>query len=289
MFIFGELMTDAEKIYKPFKVNDKWIFIFVYPVLAILTVHVGNENSLEKLILIPSYYSDLLLAFLLSYGIGFYFRWFFIRLDQKFNWSTEMKKRVVNQILFGFFLPVIVLIGIEVVYLEFLLEIPLYESSVFYLELPLVAVFLIVINLIYMFLYFRKHHRTTTEFLKKQTVKNEFSIAKSNIIVNTGQKSLNLGIDEVAYFIILEKSTFLVTTENKQFLYDHPLEQVEKEISSTDLFQLNRQIIAHRQSIISYERTDTRKLKIEMSPLPDEPVFVSKAKSTRFIKWVNQK
>jgi hypothetical protein len=282
-------MAGADKIKHSFRVSDRWIFIFVYPVMAILAVHVGNENTLKELLLIPSYYSDLVLAFLSSYGIGFYYHWFFIKVDRRFNWDTEMRKRFVYQVLFGVCAPIIVLIGFEIIYLEILLEIPLNESSVFYLELPLVAVFCILINLIYMILYFRKHHQTTTEFLKKQNAVNSSTNSKSNIVVNTGQKSLNLGIDEVAYFIILEKSTFLVTRENRQYLYDVPLDQVEKDISSDKFFQINRQIISHRQSIVSFERTETRKLKIEMNPPTADPVFVSKAKSSRFMNWVNQK
>ena len=35
-------------------VNDKWIFLFIYPSVAILMVHVGNDNSFGELLKIPA-------------------------------------------------------------------------------------------------------------------------------------------------------------------------------------------------------------------------------------------
>ena len=42
------------------KIRDKWLFLFVYPILALLAVHFGNDNALLKLMGMPSYYTDIL-------------------------------------------------------------------------------------------------------------------------------------------------------------------------------------------------------------------------------------
>lgn len=287
LYFYALFMTKSGISSKHSRVEDRWIFIFIYPVLALMSVHVGNSNTFYELLAIPSYYSDLLLAFVLTYGIGFYFRWFFFRLDQRFNWENEMPKRLAQQMVFGVILPIVVLIGLEMIYLEFILKIPISDSSVLYLELPLVFVFCVLINLIYTILYLRKHHDQTTNLLKKQNTNTPQNI-KTSFVVHAGIKSLNIPTAEIAYFIILQKSTFLVTPDGKKYLLDLSLDQIREQVSETDFIQLNRQIIASGNSIVSFERTETRKLKIELSPPPEVLVFVSKAKAPHFLKWVNQ-
>lgn len=138
-------------------VNDKWIFGLLYPVMAISIVHIGNDNSLSKLLTIPSYYSDLLLAFGCTFGVGFYFQWFFVRIDQRFDWENQLKQRLFHQAIWGIFIPTVFIICIELIYL-LLIHVDLNESSIFYLELPLVVLFCLLINLIYFILFYRKHN-----------------------------------------------------------------------------------------------------------------------------------
>ncbi|MEQ8242299.1 hypothetical protein, partial [Fulvivirga sp.] len=76
------------------KINDRWIFIFIYPLFVIFVCHVGNDNSLSHLLTVPSYYTDLLLAVVCTYGAGFYWKILFARLDAKFDWYTNLKPRL---------------------------------------------------------------------------------------------------------------------------------------------------------------------------------------------------
>ena len=265
------------------KVNDKWIFLLVYPFIAVLTVHIGNDNSFQELLSLPSYYTDLLFALICTYTAGWYFRWLFFKLDRRFNWDTQLRQRLIFQFIYGLMIPIMAIISVEMIYLEFLLGLAVSQSSIFYLELPLIAIFCIIINLIYLMLYHRQHYFATTGNIKKQ------SSYKNNFVVHAGIKSINIPENDVSYFIIQEKSTFVTTCGGRQYLYDDTLEQIRKDISPMKFFQLNRQIIAHRRSIVSYERTDTRKLSIELTPKVVKPVFVSKTKTSEFLHWLNQK
>ena len=258
------------------------MFLYVYPVIAILAVHIGNDNSFLELLNLPSYYSDLLFAFVFTYCTGLYFQWLFIKLEQKFDWDSELRKRLIYQGAFGILIPIIVIIAFEIIYLELLLGIKVSQSSVFYLELPLVTIFCIVINLIYLILYHRQHYFVTADNLKKP------ASYKNSFIVHSGMKSINIPDNDISYFMIREKSTFVMTSNGRQYLYDNTLEKIRKDISPFKFFQLNRQIIANRTSIVSYKRTDTRKLIVELTPETVKPVFVSKIKTSEFLHWLNQ-
>lgn len=272
------------------RVDDRWIFLFVYPVIALLSVHIGNDNTFQALVHMPSYYSDLLLAFSCVYGLGWYYRWLFFRLGQKFDREMLVHKRIMIQILLGVVFPVTGIIGLELLYLIFLLDIPIRTSSVFYLELPVVSTFCIALNLLYNLLYFREHNLELQQHLeqqKKATPETE-ERQKKDFIVNLGARAFPISEEHTAYFLVSEKSTFLVTKDNKRYLIDSTLDQLSKMVRPERFYRINRQIIASRRSILSYSHTDTRKLRIEISPAPGIKAFVSKTRSSRFIRWFSQ-
>src|SRR5690606_9944119 len=125
------------------KHSDRWVFFLICPIIALLSVHIGNENPIQELVLIPSYYSDLLLAFVLTYGTTYYLKIVTRNFALKHNSRLKLA-------LYGVIIPVFVLIGIESIYLVFLLEITLEESSILYLELPLIFVFCLMIIMIFL-------------------------------------------------------------------------------------------------------------------------------------------
>jgi hypothetical protein len=274
-----------------FRVNDRWIFLFIYPIIALLSVHIGNDNTFRELLKIPSYYTDLLLALLCVYGLGIYYRWFFYKVEQKFDWELQLQSRIIHQLIYGQILPMACIIGLEVLYLKFILEIPLHESSVFYLELPVVGIFCILLQLLYSILYYRRHHLELKGVIELQKDKISFIESKDykkGFIVNSGTRTLPIHEEKVAYFIILEKSTFLVTSDNKRYIMNSSIDKIVKTLNPSRFFQLNRQIVINRNNILSYSHTDTRKLEIEVLPEPGEHVYVSKTRASQFIKWLNQ-
>jgi hypothetical protein len=228
---------------------------------------------------LPSYYTDLLLAAVLVYGLGLYLRVHFRKLDQDFDWREKFPQRLWYQVRFGLLLPLALVMGIEMIYLRWILHIPLAGHPIAYLELPLAFLFLLLLHLTYLFLYYRKHQLILERQLDAPALPNY-------LVVNSGAKALHIPLEQVAYFIKLERSTFLRTTEGTQFLYDLPLEQISAQLDQQVFFQLNRQLIAHRGSIKAYTSTATRKLAIELAPRPRDTVYVSKARSGHFIKWL---
>ncbi|WP_367389446.1 LytTR family transcriptional regulator DNA-binding domain-containing protein [Lewinella sp. LCG006] len=264
-------------------IDDKWIFLFVYPLFVIFVCHVGNDNTLSQLLRLPSYYTDIVLAIICTYTAGIYWKKLFAKLDKRFDWYSNLKQRLIYQLILGFVLPILVIIGIEVVYL-FLIDIKLSESAIFYLDLPMIAVLSLLINICYLFLYNRAHLMT----LRNTNELPSSSSFQENFVVKLGTVILKIPIDEVAYFIIQEKITFLVTIEGKKYIYDFTLEQIMKKISPKEFFQLNRQVIARKNSIVKCKQTETRRLEITLTPNLPEPLFVAKTKSTKLLTWLNK-
>lgn len=269
------------------KINDRWIFFLIYPAIALAVVHIGNENTLRELTRIPSYYTDLLLAFGSAFGVGIYFRRLFRWIDHRYDWNNSLQKRLLIHLGFGLIMPVLVITGFEMIYLSFI-HIDLRDSSIFYLELPLIALFCLLINLTYLFLYHRAYSSSLMLNVEALTSRGAEPSFKENFVVQAGSLMINIPRQDVAYFAILAKHTFLITREAKRHLYHATLEELRKQVSPREFFQLNRQIIARRNSILLYRLTDTRRLLVELTPPMDKPVYVSKTRVLKFNTWLEQ-
>jgi len=264
------------------EISDKWLFIFVYPMFALLVVHIGNENSFKELLQIPSYYTDLLLALCCSFALGLYWQKIFGWMEQKYPWDKEPRRRLIKQILLAVLFPSIMAIGIESIYL-YLLDIAIADSSIFYLELPVVLMISLVINLTYIVLHYNSEasgYRLALDAQKNGEYVQHF-------VVQCGRSLLNIPVDDVAYFKIQNKLTFLIAQNGQNYLYDFPFKEISTKLPPEEFFQLNRQIIAKRNSILKSSPTDTRRMKIELSPSLDEPVFVAKSKASDYKAWLH--
>ena len=250
------------------KLNDTLVFIALCPIIAVLTVHIGNENTFWELLQIPSYYTDLLLSFILTFGTAYYLK----RVTGLFfNTTHNMWSKLL---LYGVLIPTVFIIGIECVYLVFLIDIPLEESSVFYLELPLVVIFCVLFVLVFLFLY--SHKYTSSQ---QETTKSE------GLLVYKGNQVFRLEQNDMAYAMSSGRNTFIVDKSGKQYLINTSLKRVEDKLSDR-FFRLNRRVICCREAIVSYEKEETRKLKIILDPPIDEDQFVSKTNASAFQNWL---
>lgn len=259
------------------KLADRWMFILIYPLIAFLAVHIGNENSLRQLLQIPSYYSDLLLALCCSFGLGWYTRELCMWLEIKFSWTEDPKQRLIVQLILGVILPSSVILFIEAIYLS-ILNVKLEDSSIFYLELPIIIILCLMINLIYLVLLKNRQTPEIQNVLEKENY-------TENFVVQAGKGFLSISRDDVAYFRIQNKLTFLITEDGQSYLYDVPFKSIIDGLPPKEFFQRNRQVIAKRNNIKRSIQTETRRLKIELCPTMEEQVFVSKTKASDFINW----
>jgi hypothetical protein len=249
-------------------------------------VHIGNDNSLEELLQIPSYYTDVALSLLVIYSIGLYIRWVFRYLDQQFNWERQLWACIKYQFILGLALPVVFALFLEIIYLK-LLGIPLKDSPMLYLEFPIVTLFLGIINLFYFILYFRKSVGESKANLEMQLAEKSL-LEEKFLLAKQGNQNVNISLEDVAYFFSKDKLTFLVTTQNKRLLFDRTMAEVMEIVPPGDFYRLNRQLIVKRSSIAKYNPTKTRRLKIELTPSLPREVYIPKARVSSFYEWMKR-
>ncbi len=111
---------------------------------------------------------------------------------------------------------------------------------------------------------------------------------KKRFIVNFGEKIKAIDCQEIAYFTILEKSTFLVTLHNDSYGINYSLEQLEELLDPSIFFRINRKFIVSFSAIRNMWSYSRSRVKIHLEPLPSEDVIVSTDRSADFKDWLNQ-
>jgi len=64
------------------------------------------------------------------------------------------------------------------------------------------------------------------------------------------------------------------------------LDKIESQIDSEHFFRANRQYIVSRKAVKAAVQHFHRKLKLDLSPSPEEEVFISKTKASVFKRWL---
>jgi hypothetical protein len=138
-------------------VNDRWIFISIYPCIAVLLAFFENNQTFPEILKQPDFYSDFLLCLFCTFILGIYIKLLYVIFQLKTDLKNNLKSMLPGQFIFGVFTPLMIVMGFSIFYETSLLHISLENTAVFYIELPLVFTVLIVLNLIYTLLYFKKH------------------------------------------------------------------------------------------------------------------------------------
>lgn len=117
---------------------------------------------------------------------------------------------------------------------------------------------------------------------KNVTYKERFSVV-------VGQKIKTFTIPEIAYFYSTEGISFMVLKNKSEYPVDDSLEELTQELNPKDFFRINRKHLVKIDSIANVHIYPKSHLKLELSPLPADEVFVSIDKVTAFKKWLDNK
>lgn len=109
---------------------------------------------------------------------------------------------------------------------------------------------------------------------------------KSRFLIEHSEQLIPVAIEQIAYFLTANEMVCLVQKDNKQFLINYTLEELEQYLDPALFFRLNRQFIAHLSAIRKIHTYFNGKLKIELHPDVSQDVLVSREKSPLFKLWI---
>ena len=91
----------------------------------------------------------------------------------------------------------------------------------------------------------------------------------------------------VAYFYTENGVIYLHILDQKKYLIDFTLNELEARLNPKMFFRLNRQFIANIDPNSSSELYERGKLMVLLSPKTDVPITISREKATDFKNWLD--
>ena len=124
------------------------------------------------------------------------------------------------------------------------------------------------------------------DMIKKMILGTETKDYKNRFSVKIGQQLKVILIDEVECFYSENKGTYLHTFENRNYLLDVTLEQIEEELNPKDFYRVSRKFIVPLKAIKEIQVYSNSRLKVILPSYKEEEVIVSREKVSDFKTWI---
>lgn len=108
---------------------------------------------------------------------------------------------------------------------------------------------------------------------------------KPRFLVKFHEELLSIDVNDVSGFYTEHGNVYLITNQSKKHSIDYTLDYLEKELDPLYFFRLNRQHIAHVNSIESASVYENGKVFVALKYLNESSIIVSREKSGTFKKW----
>lgn len=111
---------------------------------------------------------------------------------------------------------------------------------------------------------------------------------KKRFLVRHLRKFLSISVNHVAYFYSNGRLSFLVTTDNRKYLVEYSISQLEEVLNAEQFFRINRSFIISIESVKQAEDYYGNRLVIEVQPAFTDKVVVSRERVMAFKKWLGK-
>jgi len=109
---------------------------------------------------------------------------------------------------------------------------------------------------------------------------------KKRFLVKLGNRLKSIETDNIAYFYSFDKATYAKTSDEKDFLLDHTLENIEQQIDPALFFRINRKYLVKLTSIVEVFNYSNSRLKLKIINSKENDFLVSREKVKAFKTWL---
>lgn len=121
--------------------------------------------------------------------------------------------------------------------------------------------------------------------LRSQMQVNEY---KKRFLVKQGQKHLPIEVEDIAYFYIDDRVIFFKTLDNKKYIVDYTMDELDQMLDPTSFFRINRSFIIGIKGVRQIHDYVNSRLLLTIHPSSDMQAIVSRNKVNDFKKWIGK-
>lgn len=124
------------------------------------------------------------------------------------------------------------------------------------------------------------------EMIKRMLVNPVEKEFKKRFTVKIGQQLKLIDIQEVECFFSQDKGTYLHTLDNRDYLLDGTLEQLETELNPEDFYRVSRKFIVPMKAIKEIQMHSNSRLKLILPTYKEDEVIVARERVADFKEWI---
>lgn len=143
----------------------------------------------------------------------------------------------------------------------------------------------------------QKYYTLKTEFspiiaqqnlydLWREAPTNKKTSHKSRFLVKSKAGFKSVAIEEVSYFYTAHEVVYVVVADGKKYPIDFTLDQITEAVDPNQFFRVNRQFLCKLEGIAHIHTYFNGRLKLELAPVEDKEVIVSREKAKQLKKWL---
>jgi len=126
---------------------------------------------------------------------------------------------------------------------------------------------------------------TLVKELQQKLQPKEF---RKRFLVKHAQKLVSVEIDEIAFFYSDGRLNFFKTTDNKKYVVDYTMDELEDMLDPEKYFRISRSFYVSVNSIDKIDDYFGNRLILQLKPSVDKEALVSREKVTDFKKWMGK-
>lgn len=111
---------------------------------------------------------------------------------------------------------------------------------------------------------------------------------RRRFLVKHAQKLLSIEVDRIAYFFSDERLNFFKTVDDKKYIIDYTLDELEEMLDPEQFFRISRAFIVGVKSIDQIHDYFGNRLKLGLRPDIDKEALVSREKVSAFKDWMGK-
>jgi two-component system, LytTR family, response regulator LytT len=111
---------------------------------------------------------------------------------------------------------------------------------------------------------------------------------RKRFLVKHAQKLVSIEIDEISYFFSDGRLNFFKTTDNRKFVVDYTMDELEDMLDPIQFFRISRSFYVSIKSIDKIDDYFGNRLILQLQPAVDKEALVSREKVTDFKKWMGK-
>ena len=111
---------------------------------------------------------------------------------------------------------------------------------------------------------------------------------RKRFLVKHAQKLVSIEVDDIAYFYSDGRLNFFKTTDNRKFVVDYTMDELEDMLDPEKYFRISRSFYVSIDSVDKIDDYFGNRLILGVKPVVDKEALVSREKVTEFKKWLGK-